>query len=78
MQSGTYLLSTAYTPTRIMGILAGDEEQSGVTQDSSAATGAAVTNTTVDGTASDTAAEGSANGTSDATSSDGTQEVVEQ
>ena len=78
MQSGTYLLSTAYTPTRIMGILAGDEEQSGVTQDSSAATGAAVTNTTVDGTASDTAAEGSANGTSDATSSDGTQEVAEQ
>ena len=27
MQAGTYLLSTAYTPTRIMGILAGDEEQ---------------------------------------------------
>ena len=24
MQAGTYLLSTAYTPTRIMGILAGD------------------------------------------------------
>ena len=78
MKAGTYLLSTAYTPTRIMGILAGDEEQSGVTQDSSAATGAAVTNTTVDGTASDTAAEGSADGTSDAASSDGTQEVVEQ
>lgn len=34
MQAGTYLLSTAYTPTRIMGILAGDEEQTGVTQDS--------------------------------------------
>ncbi len=33
MQAGTYLLSTAYTPTRIMGILAGDEEQTGVTQD---------------------------------------------
>ena len=32
MQAGTYLLSTAYTPTRIMGILAGDEEQTGVTQ----------------------------------------------
>lgn len=31
LQSGTYLLSTAYTPTRIMGILAGDEEQEGVT-----------------------------------------------
>ena len=26
----TYLLSTAYTPNRIMGILAGDEEQEGV------------------------------------------------
>ena len=33
MQAGTYLLSTAYTPTRIMGILAGDEEQTGVTQE---------------------------------------------
>ena len=30
LKSGTYLLSTAYTPTRIMGILAGDEEQEGV------------------------------------------------
>lgn len=29
MQAGTYLLSTAYTPTRIMGILAGDAEQEG-------------------------------------------------
>lgn len=29
LQPGTYLLSTAYTPTRIMGILAGDEEQEG-------------------------------------------------
>ena len=37
MQAGTYLLSTAYTPTRIMGILAGDEEQTGVTQDTAAA-----------------------------------------
>ena len=37
MQAGTYLLSTAYTPTRIMGILAGDEEQTGVTQDSATA-----------------------------------------
>lgn len=31
LQPGTYLLSTAYTPTRIMGILAGDEDQEGVT-----------------------------------------------
>lgn len=30
LKSGTYLLSTAYTPDRIMGILAGDEEQEGV------------------------------------------------
>lgn len=37
MQAGTYLLSTAYTPTRIMGILAGDEEQTGVTQDTATA-----------------------------------------
>ena len=29
MKPGTYLLSTAYTPTRIMGILAGDAEQEG-------------------------------------------------
>lgn len=29
MNAGTYLLSTAYTPARIMGILAGDEEQEG-------------------------------------------------
>ena len=29
LQPGTYLLSTAYTPTRIMGILAGDKEQEG-------------------------------------------------
>lgn len=31
LKPGTYLLSTAYTPNRIMGILAGDEEQEGVT-----------------------------------------------
>lgn len=37
MQAGTYLLSTAYTPTRIMGILAGDEEQAGVTSDTETA-----------------------------------------
>ena len=37
MQAGTYLLSTAYTPVRIMGILAGDEEQAGVSQDNTAA-----------------------------------------
>lgn len=30
MKPGTYLLSTAYTPNRIMGILAGDSEQEGV------------------------------------------------
>lgn len=30
LKPGTYLLSTAYTPTRIMGILAGDAEQGGV------------------------------------------------
>lgn len=29
LKPGTYLLSTAYTPTRIMGILAGDTEQGG-------------------------------------------------
>lgn len=29
LRPGTYLLSTAYTPTRIMGILAGDTEQGG-------------------------------------------------
>mgnify|MGYP004471785915 CR=1 FL=1 len=55
MQAGTYLLSTAYTPTRIMGILAGDEEQSGVTQD---------TATVADGAAAD-------NGSTDAAVSDG-------
>ena len=31
LKLGTYLLSTAYTPNRIMGILAGDTEQEGVT-----------------------------------------------
>lgn len=30
LKPGTYLLSTAYTPNRIMGILAGDTEQEGV------------------------------------------------
>ncbi len=30
LNAGTYLLSTAYPPTSIMGILAGDEEQEGV------------------------------------------------
>lgn len=29
LKPGTYILSTAYTPTRIMGILAGDESQGG-------------------------------------------------
>ena len=55
MQAGNYLLSTAYKPTRIMGILAGDEEQSGVTQD---------TATVADGAAAD-------NGSTDAAVSDG-------
>ena len=58
MQAGTYLLSTAYTPTRIMGILAGDEEQTGVTQDSA--------------TAADTADTQSADGTADTQAADGT------
>ena len=31
MRPGSYLLSNAYTPTRIRGILAGDAEQEGVT-----------------------------------------------
>ena len=31
MKPGTYLLSTAYTPNRIMGILSGDAEQEGAT-----------------------------------------------
>lgn len=30
LRPGSYLLSTAYTPTRIMGILAGDADQEGV------------------------------------------------
>ena len=30
LRPGTYLLSTAYTPNRIMGIMAGDAEQEGV------------------------------------------------
>ena len=29
LKAGTYLLSTAYTPNRIMGIMAGDKEQEG-------------------------------------------------
>lgn len=31
LKAGTYLLSTAYTPTRIMGVLAGDDEVIGLT-----------------------------------------------
>lgn len=53
MKAGTYLLSTAYTPTRIMGILAGDEEQAGVSQDTTAAD-AQTTDGTTDTTAADT------------------------
>ena len=56
MQAGTYLLSTAYTPTRIMGILAGDEEQTGVTQDTAtAADTAAQTDTQTTDAGTDTA-----------------------
>ncbi len=69
MQSGTYLLSTAYTPTRIMGILAGDEEQSGVTQDTATASEAAVTDAQ---TVTNTQAAG------DAQAVDGTQNVQDE
>ena len=70
MKAGTYLLSTAYTPTRIMGILAGDEEQTGVTQDTATAadTTAQTDTQTTDGTAdagTDTADTQSADGTAD-------------
>ena len=66
MQAGTYLLSTAYTPTRIMGILAGDEEQTGVTQDSAtAADTAAQTDTQTTDAGTDTADTQSADGTAD-------------
>lgn len=76
MQAGTYLLSTAYTPTRIMGILAGDEEQSGVTQDTATVADGAVsdsgstdtdaTDSTADATA-DTAGADGADGSADST-----------
>ena len=73
MQSGTYLLSTAYTPTRIMGILAGDEEQTGVTQDSAtAADTAAQTDTQTTDAGTDTADTQSADGTADTQAADGT------
>ena len=65
MKAGTYLLSTAYTPTRIMGILAGDEEQTGVTQ----GTGAADTQTTDAGT--DAADTQNADGTADGAAVEG-------
>lgn len=69
MKAGTYLLSTAYTPTRIMGILAGDEEQTGVTQDTGAADTAADTQTTDAGT--DVADTQNADGTADTQAADG-------
>lgn len=73
MQAGTYLLSTAYTPTRIMGILAGDEEQTGVTQDSAtAADTAAQTDTQTTDAGTDTADTQSADGTADTQAADGT------
>ena len=58
MKAGTYLLSTAYTPTRIMGILAGDEEQAGVSSD--------------DGTnAADTGSDASSDGAADTAAGEG-------
>ena len=73
MQAGTYLLSTAYTPTRIMGILAGDEEQTGVTQDSATAADTAVqTDTQTTDAGTDTADTQSADGTADTQAADGT------
>ena len=73
MQAGTYLLSTAYTPTRIMGILAGDEEQTGVTQDTAAAADtAAQTDTQTTDAGTDTADTQSADGTADTQAADGT------
>ena len=68
-----HLLSTAYTPTRIMGILAGDEEQTGVTQDSAtAADTAAQTDTQTTDAGTDTADTQSADGTADTQAADGT------
>lgn len=61
MKAGTYLLSTAYTPTRIMGILAGDEEQTGVTQDTAATTDTQTADTgTADTQTADAAEDGTA------------------
>lgn len=61
MKAGTYLLSTAYTPTRIMGILAGDEEQTGVTQDTVATTDTQTADTgTADTQTADAAEDGTA------------------
>ena len=61
MKAGTYLLSTAYTPTRIMGILAGDEDQTGVTQDTAATTDTQTADTgTADTQTADAAEDGTA------------------
>lgn len=59
MKAGTYLLSTAYTPTRIMGILAGDEEQAGVSSEDT------------EDTAADTSGDASSDTASDATAGEG-------
>ena len=59
--------------TRIMGILAGDEEQTGVTQDSAtAADTAAQTDTQTTDAGTDTADTQSADGTADTQAADGT------
>ena len=70
MKAGTYLLSTAYTPTRIMGILAGDEEQTGVTQDTGAAADTAADSQTTDA-GTDAADTQNADGTTDTQAADG-------
>ena len=71
MKAGTYLLSTAYTPARIMGILAGDEEQTGVTQDTGAAADTAADSQTTDA-GTDAADTQNADGTADTQATDGT------
>ena len=59
--------------TRIMGILAGDEEQTGVTQDTAAAADtAAQTDTQTTDAGTDTADTQSADGTADTQAADGT------
>ena len=62
MKAGTYLLSTAYTPTRIMGILAGDEEQAGVSSDDGTNAAADTGSDASSDGAADTAAGGGESG----------------